>query len=175
MGRNPISPPFSEICNFLPMGPQNTCILGRNTLNTRQQRHIICEVCRKKVTQIAYGLHAIQLHPLIDGHQCQLHNECRDPMNNNKDCWVEQLTRGWGGWRVVTEAEGGLRGLRGAEGGSGVRGVRNLVTFQKIKGWMGPLMVYMACISVSKWSRFSCGQTNGLAHGRRYSMRSPRT
>ena len=91
---------------------------------------------------------------MIDGHQCQLDNECRGPMNNDKDCWFEQLTRGWGGWRVVTEAEGGLRGLRGAEGGSGVRGVKNLVTFQKIKGWMGPLMVYMACISVYEWSRF---------------------
>ena len=30
--------------------------------------------------------------PHIEGHHRQLDNQCRDPMNNNKDCRVGQLT-----------------------------------------------------------------------------------
>ena len=32
------------------------------------------------------------LHPLIGGYHCKIHNQCRDAMNNNKDSQVGQLT-----------------------------------------------------------------------------------
>ena len=32
--------------------------------------------------------------PLIEGHHRQLDNQCKDPMDNNKDCRVGQLTSG---------------------------------------------------------------------------------
>ena len=57
---NPISPPFLENRDFLPIGPRNTCICGKNTPNTAKtkfsiRKHIICEICKKKLTKIAHS------------------------------------------------------------------------------------------------------------------------
>ena len=51
-------------------------------------RHVICEICNKNwLKSHISGLHSgrYNLHPLIRGHHCQLDNQCRDPITNNKD------------------------------------------------------------------------------------------
>ena len=58
-------------------------------------RHMICEICKNWPKSPISGLQGgrYNLHPLIGGHHCQLDTQCRDPMNNNKDCRVGQLTK----------------------------------------------------------------------------------
>ena len=94
-------PSFSEIRNFLTIGPQNTCIWGQNTPNTRwQQRNspsrdmYFLDLQKNLLKSPIYGLHGghYNLHPLIGGHHCQRDNRCNDPINNNKHkCRIQYL------------------------------------------------------------------------------------
>ena len=59
-------------------------------------RCVICEICNKNwLKSPISGLQSgrYNLHFLIRGHHCQLDDQCRDAINNDKDCWVGQLTR----------------------------------------------------------------------------------
>ena len=58
-------------------------------------RYIICEICKKNGSNrpfLASRVADTIFPPHIEGHHRQLDNQCRDPMNNNKDCRVGQLT-----------------------------------------------------------------------------------
>ena len=58
-------------------------------------RYVICEICKKNGSNrpfLASRVADTIFPPLIEGHHRQLDNQCRDPMNNNKDCRVGQLT-----------------------------------------------------------------------------------
>ena len=51
-GWKPFPSSFWEIRDFLPIGPQNTCIWGRHTMATAKffiWRHVICEICKKRL------------------------------------------------------------------------------------------------------------------------------
>ena len=61
-------------------------------------RYVICEICKKmgKIAHFWPPEWLIQSSPpLIEGHHRQLDNQCKDPMDNNKDCRVGQLTNIW--------------------------------------------------------------------------------
>ena len=61
----------------------------------------VCNLHLRKFVNIASRVaDTIYLHPLIGGHHCQLDNQCRDPMKNNKDCRVGQLTTSAGSTSV---------------------------------------------------------------------------
>ena len=58
-------------------------------------RHVICEICKKNWLKLPIPgpqIGRYNLHPLIEGHHCQLDNQCKETMNKNKDCRVGQLT-----------------------------------------------------------------------------------
>ena len=89
--------------------------ISQKTLFKPQKRHIfqgfhefpkmkiqnVCNLHLRKFVNIASRVaDTIYLHPLIGGHHCQLDNQCRDPMNNNKDCRVGQLTTSAGSTSV---------------------------------------------------------------------------
>ena len=59
-------------------------------------RYIICEICKKNGSNrpfLASRVADTIFPPPIEGHHRQLDNQCKDPMDNNKDCRVGQLTR----------------------------------------------------------------------------------
>ena len=59
-------------------------------------RYIICEICKKNGSNrpfLASRVADTIFPPPIEGHHRQLDNQCKDPMANNKDCRVGQLTR----------------------------------------------------------------------------------
>ena len=58
-------------------------------------RYIICEICKKNGSNrpfLASRVADTIFPPPIEGHHRQLDNQCKDPMDNNKDCRVGQLT-----------------------------------------------------------------------------------
>ena len=60
-------------------------------------RYIICEICKKNGSNrpfLASRVADTIFPPPIEGHHRQLDNQCKDPMDNNKDCRVGQLTSG---------------------------------------------------------------------------------
>ena len=80
---------------------QNPCIREKYTKYTIAKSKILyLEPCnlrdlQKKLTPIAHFWPSewpIQSTPLIGGHQRQLNNRCKDPMINNRDCRIGQLT-----------------------------------------------------------------------------------
>ena len=59
-------------------------------------RYIICEICKKNGSNrpfLASRVADTIFPPPIEGHHRQLDNQCKDPMDNNKDCRVGQLTK----------------------------------------------------------------------------------
>ena len=87
-----------ESCCFLPLGPQYTCIWGRNIPNKRCHLETcnLWDLQKKIDSSIPFQASAVDntiyLHPLIGGHHSQLDNQCSDPMNISKDSRVGQLT-----------------------------------------------------------------------------------
>ena len=58
-------------------------------------RYIICEICKKNGSNrpfLASRVADTIFPPPIEGYHRQLDNQCKDPMDNNKDCRVGQLT-----------------------------------------------------------------------------------
>ena len=58
-------------------------------------RYVICEICKKNGSNrpfLASRVANTIFPPPIEGHHRQLDNQCKDPMDNNKDCRVGQLT-----------------------------------------------------------------------------------
>ena len=58
-------------------------------------RYVICEICKKNWSNrpfLASRVADTISPPPIEGHHRQLDNQCKDPMDNNKDCRVGQLT-----------------------------------------------------------------------------------
>ena len=58
-------------------------------------RYIICEICKKNGSNrpfLASRVADTIFPPPIEGHHRQLDNQCKDPMDKNKDCRVGQLT-----------------------------------------------------------------------------------
>ena len=58
-------------------------------------RYIICEICKKNGSNrpfLASRVADTIFPPPIEGHHCQLDNQCKDPMDKTKDCRVGQLT-----------------------------------------------------------------------------------
>ena len=58
-------------------------------------RYVICEICKKNGSNrpfLASRVADTIFPPPIEGLHRQLDNQCKDPMDNNKDCRVGQLT-----------------------------------------------------------------------------------
>ena len=58
-------------------------------------RYIICEICKKNGSNrpfLASRVADTIFPPPIEGYHRQLDNQCKDPMDNKKDCRVGQLT-----------------------------------------------------------------------------------
>ena len=67
-------------------------------------RHVICEICKKNWLKLPIPgpqIGRYNLHPLIEGHHCQLDNQCKETMINNNDCWFGQLTNREGEQRKI--------------------------------------------------------------------------
>jgi len=74
------------------MGPKMHVFEGKiNQIHDSISRHMICEVCKKTSLKSPTVADTIYI-PLKGGHHRQLNNQCKDPIDNDKDCRVGQLT-----------------------------------------------------------------------------------
>ena len=60
-------------------------------MHDSMSRHMICEVCKKTSLKSPTVADTIYI-PIKGGQHRHLDNQCKDPIDNDKDCRVGQLT-----------------------------------------------------------------------------------